>query len=48
MYVADSSCKNVERGKRRDQCLEKVQSGGHLGLELGKEEMLAKGMNSQG
>lgn len=47
MCVANSSCKNVERGKHRDQCLEKVQSGGHLGLELGKGVMLAKGMNSQ-
>lgn len=47
MCAANSSFKNVERGKHRDQCLEKVQSGGHLGLELGKGEMLAKGMNSR-
>lgn len=47
MCVANSSCKNVERGKHGDQCLDKVQSGGHLGLEVRKGEMLARGMNSR-
>ena len=47
MCVTNSSCKNVERGKHGDHCLEKVQSGGQLGLEVGKGEMLARGMNSR-